>query len=131
MYQEGEISIVECSKCGESFPDFTFVADSDMLTIDCVALTGKDKSIVLTKRGSDEGCTEIESRIGFDFSIVKVRHVKQPTIGGMSFKKFRKQYKPPQAIYSCIYCGADSFVTKKETKEQFLSHGNIKVLNDS
>lgn len=60
MYQEGEISICECTKCGVNFPVFTFVADTDMVTTGCIALPGPHNNIALTMCGLDESIEAIE-----------------------------------------------------------------------
>jgi hypothetical protein len=79
MYQEGEISIAQCSKCQESFPVFTFVADTDMITYGCVALTGIDKSIALTMQAANESNEQLESRAGSNYRIIRVKYQETPT----------------------------------------------------
>ncbi len=59
MYQSGEVSISECnSHVVKYFPCllkyFPFVADTDMVTNGCVALTGPDNSIILTMSGANK-----------------------------------------------------------------------------
>ena len=113
MYQEGQIAIAKCKKCDEEFPVFTFVADTDMLTLGCVALTGPGNKIVIAKRSADEENSEIEARIGGGYKIVQVRYIdKGPSAKGISFREFRKIYQPPVPIYSCINCGSDSDVIR-------------------
>jgi hypothetical protein len=131
MYQEGEISIAQCSKCQESFPVFTFVADTDMVTSGCVALTGLDKSIALTMQAVNESNEQLEARAGSNYKVILVRYQETPIPKGLSFQEFRKLYKPPTSIYTCIYCGCDSKTINHETKEQFLSHGKIEILHGS
>ena len=132
MFQEGEIDIAECRKCKEVFPVFIFTGDTDMITIGCIALTGVNKDIVLTQQKFPENQSEIEGRIGPGYKIVDVRYVNNSkTKAGMSFQAFRKAYKPPTPIYTCIYCGSDSIVKSHESKEQFLKHGEIRVMNDN
>ena len=132
MYQEGEIIISKCKKCRESFPVFSFVADTDMVTFGCVALTGKGNKIALTMQGANETDSETETRIGSEYKIVQVRYINEEfSAKGISFQEFRKVYNPPIPIYSCIYCGADAETIKTETKDQFLAYGKIEVVNVS
>ncbi len=131
MYQEGEITIAECSECKEAFPVFTFVADTDMVTSGCIALTSKDKKIALSMQSNNETQKEIESRVGSTFKIVAVRHESDKSNQGESFQQFLKTYKPAKAIYTCIYCGSSAYGMKTETKEQFLTHGELEVINGS
>lgn len=132
MYEEGEIQVAKCKKCGESFPVFIFVADTDMVTTGCVSLTGKGNKIVLTMQTASESGQETEVRVGLGYKMVQVRYLDEgPSAKGMSFQEFRKVYKPPTPIYSCISCGSDSEVIKTETKSQFLTYGNIEVVNGS
>ena len=63
MYQSGEISINECSKCREVFPVFILAANTDMVTNEPVALTGPNNSIILTMSKSGESMTAIENNI--------------------------------------------------------------------
>jgi hypothetical protein len=130
MYQSGEVSISECNKCGEVFPVFIFVADTDMVTNGCVALTGPDNSIVLTLIKPDESLTELENHIGLNHKVVHATYVNEPINKKASFQEFRKTYKPAKPIYTCISCGGESTVIKHQTKEQFLSYGKIQVIND-
>jgi Zn ribbon nucleic-acid-binding protein len=130
MYQEGEISISECTKCGDIFPVFTFVADTDMVTNSCVALTGPSNSIVLTMCGSNDSVETIETKVGSGHKVVRASYRKEPTNKADSFQEFIKTYKPATPIYTCIHCGGNAKVIKQETKEQFLGCGNIEVLND-
>ena len=130
MYQEGEISISECTKCGDNFPVFTFVADTDMVTTGCVALTGPKNSIVLTMFGPDESIEAVEAKVGLSHKVVRASYEEEPTNKAESFQEFLKTYKPAKPIYTCIHCGGNAHVIKQETKELFLGYGNIKVLND-
>ncbi len=129
MYQEGEIKIIKCESCGEVFPDFTFIADTDMTTEGCVSLTGQRNNIVLTEQRGDESIKEIESRIGSNCKVLNVRFIETKTPQGLSFQDFLKDNKPPTAVYSCIKCGSESLVIKQETKEQFLTHGELVVID--
>ncbi|UTW45414.1 hypothetical protein KFE80_00315 [bacterium SCSIO 12696] len=130
MYQEGEITISQCAKCGNKFPVFTFVADTDMVTAGCVALTGLSNSIVLTMCEPNEGIEAIEARVGSSHKVVRVTYKNTPTNNVGSFQEFLKNHKPATPIYTCIYCGGNAKAIKHETKEQFLRYGNIEVLND-
>lgn len=113
MYQEGEIAICECERCRETFPVFTFVADTDMVTSGCVALTAAGNRLLLTETLPNESISGVEERVGGGFRLVLVRYVKAPIQAGLSFQEFRLVYKAPDPIYSCIACGGDSTVTKK------------------
>ena len=129
MYQEGEISISECTKCGENFPVFIFVADTDMITTGCVALTGPSNSIVLTMRSPEESIEVIEAKVGSSHKVVRASYEKEPAKKASSFQAFLKTYKPAIPVYTCIHCGGNARLIRRETKSQFLSYGNIKVLN--
>jgi hypothetical protein len=130
MYQEGEISINECSKCGGQFPVFTFVADTDMVTNGCIALTGQDNSIVLTMGGLNESYDDIEARVASNHKVVKIQFETESSNSNGSFQEFLKTYNPPTPTYTCIYCGGNAKTIKHETKEQFLSYGKIEVVNN-
>jgi DNA-directed RNA polymerase subunit M/transcription elongation factor TFIIS len=128
MYQEGEIRVCECERCGERFPDFTFVADTDMVTIGCVSLTAPGHRVALTEQRPGESMVEVEERIGAGFRSVPVRFTTSSTSKtSLSFQQLRKQYKPPVPIFSCIKCGGDSHVIRNESKEEFLRYGTIEV----
>lgn len=127
MYQEGELAISECQRCHETFPVFTFVADTDMATIGCVALTAPGHRVALTEQRSGETIAEVEERVGAGFRSVPVHYIDTSVKAGLSFQEFRKQYTPPVPIYSCIKCGGDSRVIRKESKEEFLGYGTIEV----
>lgn len=129
VYQQGEIIIAECTKYVETFPVFIFVADTDMVTDGCIALTGTDNSIVLTMHNHNESIEEVEARVGSNHRVVSVTYKHEPNENKSSFQDFLKTHKPPTEIYTCIYCGGNSKVLKCETKQQFLSYGNIKVMN--
>ena len=132
MYQEGEINIIKCDSCGEEFPDFIFVADTDMVTYGCLSLTNKNKEIALTLAGEAESIKDVEERIGQGFHVLEVEYEdRTPSTKGQSFQDFLKTYKPPLPIYHCIYCHSKAFVNRTETKDQFLSHGVIRVFEDS
>ena len=80
----------------------------------------------------NETVLDIEARVGSGYKVVSVRYNDNiPSAKGMSFQGFRKAYKPPMPIYSCINCGSDSEAIKTETKEQFLTYGTIEVVNGS
>ena len=131
MYQEGEVKTTKCTECGESFPVFTFVSDTDMVTFGCVALTGQDKSIILTEHRSHESLKELEARVGLNYKVVNEQYINSPISKGISFQKYLKEYEPNTVIHTCIYCGSNCRVVKQETKEQFLAYGKIEVLNVS
>ena len=130
MYQEGKIRISRCAECKEEFPVFIFVADTDMSTSGCIALTGLDKNIALTMYEPNETDADIETRLGNNYKSIEVRYVEHPAPKDLSFQEYQKVYRPPTPIYTCIYCGGDATEVKQETKEQFLSHGNIEVFSD-
>ena len=127
MYQEGEISISQCERCHSTFPVFTFVADTDMPTIGCVALTAPGNRLLLTEQLPRETTSEVEARIGNGFRIVPVRFIKPQVCAGISFQEFRKRYRAPEPIYTCISCGGDSKIIEKKAKEEFLKIGSIEV----
>lgn len=127
MHQEGEIEISQCQRCYEMFPVFTFVADTDMVTVGCVALTALGNQIALTEQRPDETIDELEARVGVGFKSVPVYYIDTLITPGLSFSEFRKRYKPPMPIYSCITCGGDSNVVRKESKKEFLCYGTIIV----
>lgn len=132
MYQKGEVTIAQCKKCKETFPVFTFVADTDMATMGCISLSAKGNKIALTMQQSNETDSNIEARVGSGYKVVRVRYEdNNPSTKGMSFQAFRKVYKPATPIYSCINCCSDSETLKTETKEQFLASGTIEVVNGS
>lgn len=132
MYEEGEITKAKCTSCGESFPVFTFIADTDMPTIGCLSFTTTSKSIILAQQLPGESLSTIEERIGPNVHHVFVRYKGEVAPCGLSFQEFRKVYKPPTPIYRCIYCGGDALGTHTVSKEQFLAcGGEIRVVTIS
>ena len=131
MYQEGDITISECTECGERFPVFIFVADTDMVTTGCVALTGKSNDIILAIQGPEESLQDIEVRAGSNHKIVGATYEASAAAQTGSFQKYLKSYQPAVPTYTCVYCGGSAKVIKHETKEQFLNYGTIEVLNGS
>lgn len=127
MYQEGEIVVCKCQRCYEMFPVFTFVADTDMVTSGCVALTALGNRIALTEQRPDETIGGLETRVGVGFKSVPVYYIDTPIEPNLSFQAFRKHYKPSIPIYTCIKCGSDSKVVRKESKKEFLCYGTITV----
>ena len=127
MYQEGEIVISQCKRCDATFPVFIFVADTDMPITGCIALTAPGNRVLLTEQMPEESASEVEERVGEGFRSVPVRYIEHPVDPGLSFQEFRKRYKAPEPIYSCISCGGDSKVVEKKTKEDFLADGTIDV----
>ncbi len=127
MYQEGEIEISQCGNCHATFPVFVFVADTDMVTIDCIALTASENRVLLTEQMPEESVSDVEERVGEGFKVVTVRYIEYPVDPGLSFQEFRKRHKAPEPIYSCPSCGGDSQVIEKKTKEEFVENGTIEV----
>ncbi|MES2875695.1 MAG: hypothetical protein V4708_18360 [Bacteroidota bacterium] len=129
MYQDGEVNIVKCRKCGTSFPVFIFVADTDTVTNGCVALSAPKNRIALTMQRLNESIEELELRIGSDYRVARVSFNEVASSAkGFSFQQFMKNYKPTIPTYSCIVCGAESEIIKTETKENFLTYGSIQVI---
>jgi hypothetical protein len=128
MYEGGYISEVKCGSCSETFPVFTFSADTDMLTHGCVALTGMQrKDIVLTMMQQGETTENIKLRIGLNYKIVAIRYEQIARETSCSFQDFLKTYRPLKATYSCIYCEGDCVEIFEESKEEFLTRGIIEV----
>ena len=132
MYEGGYISEVKCENCGESFPVFTFSADTDMVTHGCVALTGAQrKDIVLTMMRPDETSDDINRRVGGGYKVIDIEYDKVTNNATGSFQEFLKTYKPAKAIYKCIYCDGRGSSIKEESKEEFMAHGTIEVRDAS
>ena len=129
MFSDGQVNHVQCEECGESFPVYIFVADTDMPILGWVALTGTtDKDIVLAQLSSTESEAALAKLIGPNYKHVKVSFQEQaagPTIG--NFQDFLKTYKPAKATYGCIYCGGHAFETRTESQQDFMVHGKIGV----
>ncbi|WP_346837041.1 hypothetical protein [Microbulbifer sp. SAOS-129_SWC] len=98
-----------------------------MVTVGCIALTASGNRVLLTEQMPEESVSELEERVGEGFKSVPVRYIEHPVDPGLSFQEFRKLYKAPEPIYSCISCGGDSRVIEKKTKEEFLTDGTIEV----
>lgn len=131
MHDQGDITLVQCIKCRESFPVFVFSGETDMLTSGCAALTGAaEKDIVITYQAASESDVQLEQRIGNGYKVVAVFFEKQnseATTSG-SFQSFLKNYIPPKAVYQCIYCGSNTEIIGQESKEEFLLHGKLRAL---
>ncbi|MFG1497326.1 hypothetical protein ABMA57_11890 [Saccharospirillum sp. HFRX-1] len=98
-----------------------------MVTFGCIALTAPGNRVVLTEQMGDESISEVEERVGGGFKSIPVRYKRHSVNPGLSFQEFRKHYKAPEAIFSCISCGGGSKVVEKKTKEEFLVNGSIEV----
>lgn len=133
MYEGGDILEVKCEDCGQSFPAFTFTADTDMVTHGCVALTGTQrKDIVLTMMRPGETAEDINRRIGLSYKIVDIEREQARNKATASFQDFLKTYQPAKAIYKCIYCcNGHGMAIKGESKCEFMAHGTIEVRDAS
>lgn len=128
MYEGGYISEVKCEDCGRCFPVFTFMADTDMVTHGCVALTGTERQdLVLTTMRPNESIADINQRIGPGYKVVEVEYKQAQNKTTGRFQDFLKAYQFPKAIYKCIYCGGEGIAIKEESKEEFMTHGAIEV----
>jgi hypothetical protein len=128
MIVDGEIKQALCRKCGEAFPVYIFIGDTDMVTAGWFAFTGvRDKDIVLAEFSQAEVAAGLDGLVGPDYKHVGISYQKQASLGALSFHEFLKLRKPPVATYECIYCGGPASETKTESRENFLSHGKISV----
>jgi hypothetical protein len=131
MFSDGQIKHVQCKGCGESFPVYVFVADTDMVTNGWVSFTGTEgKDIVLAELSAAEARTDLSGVMGPGYKHVKITFQEQTfTPDSERFQDFLKVYKPPIATYECIYCGGSASETCSESQQDFMAHGKISTRN--
>jgi hypothetical protein len=127
--RDGLVEHVQCHDCGQTFPAYLFVADTDMATSGWVAFTGtRDKDIVLARCSPD---CPWDGVAGPDYKRVKVAFDAHAVAGERAgFQHFLADYTPPKATYECIYCGGRAFGTRTESRRDFMVHGTLATRDD-
>lgn len=115
----GTILRLRCEACGSVFPHFLFFGDSDSSTAGlCSASRCRKDEVVIAEVDSSEWgalasaeSSSIEARLMKEFSVADLKVVRLLKVqhgasaAGLSFGDFRKEYKPPIQVYSCVCCG--------------------------
>lgn len=142
---EGTVLSLCCESCGARFPHFSFSGEEDSDTAGLYSATSpRSNELILAEAESSEwtvlasgdleAIKAIESRLSQQFVRDDLRIVRllrteqqQKSAAGLSFAEFRKTYKPPILVYSCISCPAgESRVQEELTVNSFRkSGGNI------
>jgi hypothetical protein len=141
---EGAVLRLRCDACGSVFPHFLFSGeeDSDTAGLYSASCCGKDEVTIVEV---DASVWDDSSRTGLalveqvlntrlsrnDLKVVSVLRIEPEgsAIAGSSFSDFRKAYKPPVLIYSCVCCGnGEGRVIEEITLEDFQGRGGRIVL---
>lgn len=137
---EGYVVTLRCGACGQHFPHFTLVGDSDASTAGVGSLSSYEENEVVvaelsSKELGQESAEAFEERLAKQLNRADLRRVRllrveknESPARGLSFQEFRKQYVPPVLVYSCIRCsGGESRPTGELTVDEFRHRGG-KVL---
>lgn len=136
MITEGYIEILKCLTCSREFPEFVFVADTDMPTIGMRSLTAvQSNDIIIFHTGPHESILQWEEHISRDIG-ERCRHVplirikKNYIPKKCSFQEFQKKYIPSTLYYRCIHCGEEATPILKQSKEAFTQKHKIWLYRD-
>lgn len=138
---EGAIKVLRCDSCGATFPHFVFFGEKDTDT-DCLcsASSCERNEVVLVETESDEWgelqrsiALTVERRLSAllgrnDLKVPQVLTAEKSSTpaAGMSFRDFRKAYKPPALIYTCICCESGKSRSIEEfTTRDFQQSGGV------
>lgn len=118
-FVDGKIWKLRCQTCGAVFPHFVFSGESDSLTDGLFSASScKKNEVVIVEADSAEwsdfvraGAVGIEKRLARqlardDLRILRLLRIEREKSAGagLSFNDFKKAYKPPALIYSCVCC---------------------------
>lgn len=136
---EGTIQRLHCDACGSVFPNFLFSGEEDSDTAGlCSAAVCSQKDVVLIVEANSSEWNDlalgvvasIEDRLReqcsfSDLKVVRLLRVEhEPAAPGLSFSEFRKAYKRPVPIYSCVCCTTgESRVVEEITVRDFVDSG--------
>lgn len=115
----GTVLRLRCQACGAVFPHFLFSGDEDIDTAGLCSASGCNQNeVVIVEAEPDEwndfegaGASAIEERLSQQFGranlrVLRLLRVERETapVAGLSFRDFKKGYKPPVLVYSCACC---------------------------
>lgn len=136
---EGTIQRLRCDACGSVFPHFLFSGeeDSDTAGLCSAAVCGQKEVLVIVEADPSEWndfasgvVASLEDRLkkqcAFgDLKVIRLLRVeREPAAAGLSFSDFRKAYKPPVPIYSCVCCDTgESRISEEVTVKDFVNSG--------
>lgn len=134
---DGTILKLRCDACDAVFPHFLFSgeADSDTAGLCSASSCGKDELVIAEaepREWSDVAHTDsaVGNRISEqlqrnDLKVVRLLRVERELgANGLSFSDFRRAYKPPVLIYSCVCCvNGESRAIEEITVEDFQRGG--------
>jgi hypothetical protein len=143
---EGAIQRLHCDNCGSVFHAFLFSGeeDGDTAGLCCAAVCNQKNIVVIVEMDASEWnefahgvFSSLEDRIRTQFNFRDLKVVRllrvEPgsTSPGLSFEEFRKVYKPPSAIYSCVCCDVgEGRVYEEVAVKEFLSSGGRILLSE-
>ena len=142
---DGYVDKLKCRACELVAHTFVYKGDTDMATAGLASLSSiVVNELVLFEMTGDEWSdyanqTAAKARISTllrrdDLRTVKfLRAEKNNSVGkGRSFKEFRKQYQPPNLIFTCPNCETGEAISfQKQTITEYKNDGgSIVCLND-
>lgn len=135
----GSVLILQCTKCGKTFPHFRFSGEGDTDTEGLGSLTDcQQNELVIAELDANEwntadkgGAQAYAMRIRNqtqreELQLIRLIRIEESSIDGkgMSFQEFSKLYQPPKLFYSCPFCqNGESQVIDKLTIEQYRAQG--------
>ncbi len=130
----GSVKLISCAACNATIPLFAFEVETDTDAIGlCSAGCCNSYKLAVFEVNIDEWKAlrsnynnDLPPRINQELNepdyrmvhILRIERFDDPP-AGTSFAEFRRQYHPPQVIYSCPCCGGEGVVNKEMTVDQF------------
>ena len=138
----GTVLRLRCESCKATFPHFLFSGEVDAGTMGlCSASSCDQNQVVLVEAEPSEwsdfegiAVSSIESRLASELArddlrvprLLKVERDESSPVG-VSFRDFRKAYRPPVSVYSCACCrdGESRAVSEMSVDEFGKSGGRV------
>lgn len=142
-----ETTILWCRSLstGREFPVAQLSADTDTATNDLVSLTSTEKPEILVTtltaneyKSGNEGLLNCEARINKELGrsdlrvafLVRTEEMSPPA-KGLSFREFKKRYKPALLFYRDLLTGSgEATVVREETEREFCASGGMLVRHE-
>lgn len=135
----GAVLRLRCGACAAIFPHFSFSGEEDSDTAGLYSASSCNQDeVVLAEADPSEWkdlahgeITSIEKKLAQnlardDLKVVRLLRIEHQSsaAAGSSFADFRKAYKPPVLVYSCICCsGGEARALQEMTMETFRRSG--------